>query len=101
MVSDVTDWHIVWVWPQENEIEFFGFKHLQSISNFFNHIKEGGGSYTIEKRFYKAFFGVLNPICQTQYTKPNLLNQICTLEIKTNLLNQIYKTKSTKLNLQN
>ena len=38
---------------------------------------------------------------QTQFIKPNLLNQICTLETKPNLLNQIYQSQSTLPNLQN
>ena len=38
---------------------------------------------------------------QTQFIKPNLLNQICTLETKPNLLNQIYQSQSTIPNLQN
>ena len=34
-----------------------------------------------------------------KFTKPNLLNQICTLGTKPNPLKQIYQSKFTKLNL--
>ena len=51
----------------------------------------------------KLAFGLLNlynlTSYQTQFTKPNLLNQICTLGANPNLLNQIHQTKSTKINL--
>ena len=45
------------------------------------------------------FIKLLNTICKTLYTKPKVLNQICTLGTKPNLLNQIYQPQSTKLNL--
>ena len=37
-----------------------------------------------------------NQIYQTQNTKPNLLNQICSLGTKLNIHNQIYWTKFAK-----
>ena len=40
-------------------------------------------------------------INQTLYTKPNLQSQICPFGTKPNLLKEIYKNKSKRLNLQN